>query len=184
MENKHLKVVAFAASNSSVSINRRLIDYAAAMLKEEVAPHAIVNLLDLNDFEAPIYSFDREKSDGIPDEAKRFFAMLGDADALLVSYAEHNGHHPAAYKNLFDWASRIEQKVYQGKPMIAMSASPGARGGASVLSAVRDSARRFGADIRGGFSVGPFAEKFDLDRGCLTDSEQIEHLREALRQLL
>jgi len=76
----------------------------------------------------PLYSEDREKKLGQPDAAKRFFNKIGTADALLISYTEHNGSFTAAYKNLFDWTSRIDPKVYQGKSMVLLSTSPGPGG--------------------------------------------------------
>jgi NAD(P)H-dependent FMN reductase len=60
-------------------------------------------VLDLNDYEMPIYSIDRETEDGIPEEAQRFYDELGAVDAILISFAEHNGAYTAAYKNIFDW---------------------------------------------------------------------------------
>jgi chromate reductase len=45
-----------------------------------------------------------------------------------------------AYKNLFDWASRKKREVYQDKPIIMLSTSPGAGGAKSVLSAATESA--------------------------------------------
>jgi len=55
------------------------------------------------------------------------------ADALLISYAEHNGNYSAAYKNLYDWASRIDAKVFQGKPTVVLATSPGPGGRRSTL---------------------------------------------------
>mgnify|MGYP001803843157 CR=1 FL=1 len=81
----------------------------------------------------PIYSIDREQASGIPQQAQDFFAKIGSADALLISYAEHNGFYTAAFKNIFDWCSRVDTKVFQDKPMVILSASLGPNGGAIVL---------------------------------------------------
>ena len=164
-----MKILAFAASNSAQSINKQLVTHAADVLKSQIEPGAEIEILDLNDFEMPIYSIDREQADGIPDAAQIFFDKIGSADALLISYAEHNGFYTAAYKNIFDWASRIEMKVFQDKPMVAMSASMGPGGGANVLKAASDSAPFFGANIVGSLSVGPFSEKFDTETNSLKD---------------
>ena len=50
------KILAFGASNSINSINKRLASYTAKM----ISPVESV-IIDLNDFEMPIYSEDREK---------------------------------------------------------------------------------------------------------------------------
>lgn len=179
-----MKILAFAASNSRKSINRQLVNHAVSVLHSEIASDAQIETLDLNDYEMPIYSIDRETADGIPDAAQLFFDKITAADALLISYAEHNGFYTAAYKNLFDWASRIEMKVFQGKPMVIMSASIGRNGGANVMKAAIDSGPHFGADVRGHFSVGPFAVKFDEASQSLSDSALAIKLRQSLAILL
>ena len=57
-----------------------------------------------------IFSEDTEKENGQAEGAKAFLAEIAQADALIISFAEHNGSYTAAYKNLFDWSSRIERK--------------------------------------------------------------------------
>ncbi len=178
-----MKILAFAASSSNQSINRQLVDHAAAVLCKEIASYAQVEVLNLNDYEMPIYSIDREMADGIPDAAQLFFDKIAAADALLISYAEHNGFYTAAFKNLFDWASRIEMKVFQGKPMVIMSASIGNNGGANVLKTALDSAPHFGADVQGSFSVGPFADKFESETQGLSDPDLASTLRQSLASL-
>lgn len=178
-----MKILAFAASNSAQSINKQLVTHASEVLKAEIETGAEIEILDLNDFEMPIYSIDRESTDGIPAAAQIFFDKIGAADALLISYAEHNGFYTAAYKNIFDWASRIDMKVFQNKPMVIMSASMGPSGGANALKTAVDSAPFFGANILGSLSVGPFSEKFDAGIGGLTDPELAATLRQSLAAL-
>jgi len=78
-----MKIVAFGASSSKQSINKKLATLAANTFKEQVEATAQIDILDLNDFEMPIYSTDREKADGVPELATSFFKKIGDADALL-----------------------------------------------------------------------------------------------------
>ena len=56
-----ITILAFAASNHSNSINRKLVEHAARVFKADVLPDAVIETLDLNDFEMPIYSQAREK---------------------------------------------------------------------------------------------------------------------------
>jgi NAD(P)H-dependent FMN reductase len=176
-----MRVLAFAASNSRQSINQRLVRHAADVFRSEFVPAAEIELLDLNDYDLPLYSIDRETEGGIPERAQQFYDKIGAADAVLVSYAEHNGSYTAAFKNIFDWASRIDMKVFQGKPMVILSASIGKHGGAGVMRTALDSAPYFGADVRGHLSVGPFSEKFD--DGRLTDDALAKALRDAVSNL-
>ena len=175
-----MKVLTFAASNSRNSINRQLVTYASKLLAERIGPDVEIELIDLNDYEMPLYSIDRENESGIPDAAHRFLKQVCEADAILISFAEHNGAYTVAYKNLYDWTSRIEAKVYKGKPMVLLATSPGARGGRNVLNIALDALPRFGADIRGSFSLSKFNDNFDREAGCLTSAEHIEKLIEAL----
>ncbi len=128
-----MKTAAFAGSTSSKSINKKLVTYTLQQFKNQE-----VELLDLNDFEVPIYSMDREEELGIPEAILELANKLDDADLILLSLAEHNGSYTAAFKNTYDWLSRIkERKVFSEKPVFLMAVSPGGRGGAGVLEAAK-----------------------------------------------
>ncbi len=177
-------ILAFAASSSSTSINKSLVTHAANVLKAELLPSAQITTLDLNDFEMPIFSVDREQAGGIPEQAQTFFKAIGDSDALLISYAEHNGSYSSAFKNVFDWCSRINAEVFQNKPMIIMSSSPGPYGASNVLKTANDSAGFFAADIRGSLSVPNFYDTFDTENGKLSDDKLSAELRTQLAKLV
>lgn len=161
-----MKILAFAASNSRSSINKSLVTYAANLVKG-----ADVDILDLNDFEMPIYSSDREDESGIPPLAQAFFAKITEADAIMISFAEHNGSYTTAYKNIFDWMSRIDMKVYQGKPTVLLATSPGPGGASTVLSAAKTSAPYFGMDVKANLSVGRFYDEFDMEKAEFNNGE-------------
>jgi len=161
-----MKVLAFGTSNSRHSINQSLAQYAAGLL-----PGAEVETLDINDYEMPIFSIEREQTLGQPDQARAFLQRISKVDALIVSFAEHNGNLTAAYKNLFDWSSRIDTKVYQGKPVVFLATSPGKGGAATALKIAVDSAPYFGADLRGSFSVPDFTNNFNSDRQDMTNTK-------------
>ncbi|MEO0576921.1 MAG: NAD(P)H-dependent oxidoreductase [Pseudomonadota bacterium] len=179
-----MKLLAFAASSSRHSLNRQIVDYAVQVLQTSLDSDASVQRLDLNDFEMPIYSIDREKEDGIPAAAVSFLKAIRDADAILISLAEHNGSYTAAYKNIFDWMSRLDAKVYQDRPMVLLSTSPGARGGASVLNSAVDSMQYFGGQVKAHLAIPRFNEVFDTETGQLTDQKLAVLLRDALATLL
>lgn len=178
-----MNIIAFAASSSRESINKQLVTHAAQHYQSKVDSDTQIEILDLNDFEMPIYSIDRETLAGIPDAAHVFFQKITDADALIISYAEHNGIYTAAFKNIFDWASRIQRKVFQDTPMVIMSASVSKNGGANVLKVAIDSAPHFGANVVASFSVGPFSDVFDSSEGCLSDPELVQSLHSSLTKL-
>lgn len=174
-----MKVVAFGASTSTTSINKKLAAYAASL-----AGGSATEILDLNDFEIPLFSEDKEKEIGQPEAAARFLERLGTADYLIISFAEHNGAYSAAYKNLFDWCTRINPKVFQSKPILLLSTSPGGRGGKSVLELATNAIPRFGGDVRASLSIPNFYENFDIDRLELSNTELKAELVSSIAKLI
>ncbi|MCS4304983.1 MULTISPECIES: NADPH-dependent FMN reductase [unclassified Chryseobacterium] len=156
-----MKILAFAGSSSSTSINRELVKF---VLKD--FQHEEINLIDLNNFTMPVFSVDLEKK-GFPDEAHHFLKAIEECDVIICSLAEHNRSYSAAFKNLFDWASRINVKVFQNKPMLLMSTSPGGYGGGNVMDTAKTFFPQFAADIKDTFSLPKFYENFDLESGVI-----------------
>ena len=150
------KIIVFGASNSQSSINKQFAHYAAQQLK-----NIEIELLDLNDYEMPIYSIDRERENGFPKEAVEFKQKIRDCDGVLVSFAEHNSAYTAAFKNIYDWISRVEKDVWLNKPMLLLSTAPGPRGGLGVLELAHNRFKRGNENIVGTFSLPSFGENFD-----------------------
>jgi len=173
-----MKILAFAATSSSKSINRQLVRYAASQLES-----AETELLDINDYELPLFSEDREAELGQPELAKAFLDKIGNSDALIIAFAEHNGSYTAAYKNLFDWASRINPKVFQNKPMVLLATSPGPGGASSVLATTTTSAPFFDGVVKASLSVASFFENFDSEQGRITDKNINTQLLTAVSRL-
>ncbi|MGK0185268.1 MAG: chromate reductase [Verrucomicrobiales bacterium] len=171
------KILAFGASTSSTSINRKLANYVAGQV-----PDSEVTDLDLRSYILPIYSSDEEELNGIPKDAQAFLDTIRAHDVIVVSLAEHNGSYAAAFKNLYDWTSRIEQKLWSEKPMLLLATSPGGRGGATVLEAAKATFPRMGADLRATFSLPSFYDHFS-DADGITDAGLRDALSEALRSL-
>ncbi len=168
------KILAFGASNSSRSINKQLATWAASQI-----PDTTTTLIDLNDFEMPIFSIDREEQQGIPETAVRFQSLVTSHDGILISFAEHNGAYSTAFKNIFDWGSRLEGKIWAEKPMFLLATSPGGRGGASVLEIA---SKRFpfnGGKVEATFSLPFFQKNFNESQG-ITDEELKNNFQEQL----
>lgn len=169
-----MKILAFGASNSSKSINRRLAYWASHKIEG-----AEVTFIDLNDFEMPIYSPDREKSDGVPDPAHTFKQLIRESDGIVISFAEYNGSYTAAFKNIFDWMSRLEKPIWMNKPMFLLSTSPGQRGALGVLSDALEKFPYQGAVVAGSFSLPFFADNF-TDEDGITNEDLLLRFEEQL----
>ena len=167
-----MKIIAFGGSPSKNSINKKLATYAASLFEK-----ADVEVLDLNDFQMPLFSVDIEVEIGQHPLAKAFLAKIGTADILVVSLAENNGNYSVAFKNIFDWCSRLGAKVFQDKPMLLMATSPGARGGASVLEIAKNALPRYGANIKGTLSLPSFNDNFDVEKGKISNEELDNQLK-------
>lgn len=170
------KIIAFGGSSSKNSINKKLANYTAGLFE-----NTSVEILDLNDFEMPVFSVDKEEN-GFPKEAQNFLDKIEEADLLVISLAEHNGAYSAAFKNILDWTSRINGKVFQGKKMLLMATSPGARGGQSVLEIAKDRFPRHDANLAGTFSLPSFYDNFDEEKG-ITDEDLKKELLEIIKSI-
>ena len=149
------KILAFAGSNSKTSINKALAIYAASLVE-----NAETKVLDLNDFELPIYGVDLENEIGIPENAQKFLEAIKASDGIVLSLAEHNGVYTTVFKNLFDWMSRIDGKLWSEKPMLLMATSPGARGGETILEIAKGRFQFMGGNIITDFSFPSFGDNF------------------------
>ncbi|NML70994.1 NAD(P)H-dependent oxidoreductase [Chryseobacterium sp. RP-3-3] len=168
-----MKILAFAGSTSSTSINRELVKFVLKDFQNEE-----INLIDLNDFTMPLFSVDLEKK-GFPDEAHHFLKEIEECDVIICSLAEHNRSYSAAFKNVFDWSSRINVKVFQNKPMLLMSTSPGGYGGGNVMNTAKTFFPQFAADIKDTFSLPKFYENFDLESGVI-NPDMLKELKDKI----
>lgn len=173
-----MKLLIFAASNKRLSINKIFVQYAAQLVEG-----ASIELLDLNDYEMPLFSEDIEKEAGHPPKAHQFLSKIAECDALMISFAEHNGSYSVAYKNIFDWCSRINNKVYQNKPIVLLATSPGEGGGGNVLAAAKNSLPYFNGIVKESFSLPAFYDNFDVENNTLREPALIEKLRTVVNTL-
>lgn len=167
------KITAFAGSNSKQSINKQLAVYASGLVE-----NATVTVLDLNDFQLPLYGIDYELDNGIPETAHQFFEHIKHANGIILSLAEHNGSYTVAFKNVLDWLSRIEKKCWNNLPMLLMSTSPGGRGGQTVLQSAKTSFPHLGAQLVADFSLPSFSQNF-IDNTIVNSD-----LKQALQQAI
>ena len=171
-----MNIITFGASNSKNSINKKLATYAASLFE-----NANVEVLDLNDYEMPLFGVDVEKTIGQHLLAKQFLEKISNADLLVISLSENNGNYSVAFKNVFDWCSRITGKVFQEKPMLLMATSPGMRGGTNVLEIAKNAFPFYGGNIKATFSLPSFDANFDINMGTISNAELDMQLKEIVK---
>lgn len=168
------KILAFGGSTSTTSINKQLATYASSLVEE-----TNVEVIDFNEYPAPIYSTD-EEANGFPESLVALSESMKGFDGYIVSLAEHNGSYAAAFKSILDWLSRINRSIFNEKPVLLMSTSPGGRGGASVLANASAYFPHAGASKVITYSFPNFFENFK--EGKIIDEELKNTLEEVIKE--
>ncbi len=173
------KILAFAGSNSSTSINHQLVSYVASTIKDHD-----VSVIKLTDYPLPIYSEDWEKEKGFPSELSSLLEKIKEADGLLISVGEHNSGISAFFKNITDWLSRIDRNYGEGKKALIFSASPGGRGGLSANQYISGALPRTGAEVMGSVTFPSFYKNYSVEESKIVDGELSETVSKALTTFL
>jgi chromate reductase len=171
-------VLVFAGSARRDALSKRVATAAAASIQ---AAGADATLIDLADFDLPLYSGDLEASAGIPDAAHRLQALIAGHDALLIVSPEYNGSMTPLLVNTLDWCSRSDRQgrqpsglaVFAAKPAALIGSSPGALGGLRSLMHLRDLLAYLGMlVIAPQFAVARAHEAFDAQGRFVDDRQQ------------
>lgn len=171
------KIITLGGSNSKKSINKQLAEYTGSLLEGV----EVINL-DLNDFDLPLYSIDVENEQGFSKDLLALNEIVEVTDGIIISLAEHNGAYSAAFKNAFDWLSRIDGKVWKNKPMLLLSSSPGGRGGQSVMEIARNRFPFNGGNIVGSMTFPFFNDNFK--EGQVVNVELNDKLLDLTKELM
>jgi NAD(P)H-dependent FMN reductase len=135
------KLVALAGSTRRGSLNRAVLATASIAASSAGANLTVV---DLNDYELPLFNQDLEDAEGMPDAAKRLKALFRNSDGFIFASPEHNSTYSALLKNTIDWCSRAESDdepplvAFAGKSAVLLGASPGPLGGLRGLFTLRE----------------------------------------------
>lgn len=171
-------ILALAGSNSSTSINFKLVQYTAGLID-----HKQVQLLNMANYPFPLYSEDNEREMGFSNSLVELRDDIMKANGVIISLNEHNSNPSAYFKNVLDWLSRLERNFLEDTAVLLMSTSPGKRGGIGSLEIIEKLLPRFGANISATFSLPSFYENFDPEKG-ITDSTLAEKHKMALTEFL
>lgn len=171
-------ILAFAGSNSSTSINYKLVKHTASLVKGHQ-----LSLMNMANFPFPMFSEDHEKEKGFSNSLIEIMKDIKNADGLIISVNEHNGNVSAFFKNFLDWLSRLDKNFLEGKKVFLMSTSPGKRGAIGAFEITNNILPRFGAAAVFGFSLPSFYDNFEDSKG-ITNSELSETHKTNLKAFL
>ena len=152
-------ILAFAGSNSSTSINHQFLTHIAKRIKGHE-----MKIIQLTDFEIPMFSEDLEKERGFPVDVQVIKNLIAEHDALIISVNEHNRNVSAFFKNLIDWLSRIDRNFLADKKILLISTSNGTQGAAAALDYTKEILPRFGGQVIESFSFPSFKDNFEDDK--------------------
>jgi chromate reductase, NAD(P)H dehydrogenase (quinone) len=111
-----------------ISGSLRRGSFNSALLRAAVPLMPAGSQLDIASIEdIPLYNGDVE-SEGIPAAVSALKDRIAGADGLLLCTPEYNNSIPGVMKNAIDWLSRPSDdiaRVFGGKPVAVMGASPG-----------------------------------------------------------
>ncbi len=170
-----VKILAFSGSTREGSLNQKLVHVAALGAKEAGVE---VTIIDLRDLPMPLYDTDLETQSGLPENVKRFKALLKEHHGLLIATPEYNGSYTGVLKNAIDWASRPAEgeaplECFTGKWAALVSASPGGFGGMRSLAALRLLLGNIGVNLLAEQIAVPQAhEAFDETNQLKTPKQQ------------
>lgn len=114
------------------SFNLRLLRAAA----EAAPPGTTVEIASIR--EIPLYDGDLEAEQGVPAAVEQLKDRIAASDGLLIATPEYNNSVPGVLKNAIDWLSRPPAdipRVFRGRPVALLGASPGPRGTALAQAA-------------------------------------------------
>jgi chromate reductase, NAD(P)H dehydrogenase (quinone) len=173
------KILAFAGSNSSTSINHTLVYFVASHIKDHD-----VKVIRLSDYPLPMYGEDLEKNEGFPSQLKELLNEIRSADGLIISVNEHNSGVSAFFKNVVDWLSRIDRNYLEGMKILVMSTSPGKRGGVSALEYSKNVFHRTGGEVVDAFTFPSFYENFSREDDTIENEELSATVIKAIQKFL
>jgi chromate reductase, NAD(P)H dehydrogenase (quinone) len=181
------RILFFAGSSRTDSLNKKLARYASTVAKEAGAD---VTVIDLKDFEMPLYNGDQEAEQGIPENAKRLKQIFVEHDGFFIASPEYNSSFSPLLKNTLDWLTRPHQEnetplsAYAGKVAALGAISPGALGGIRGLVPLRMMLNNIMVTVVPMQAAISFGLKAFDETENLQDEGQKQMLEKTIRQLV
>src|SRR5207248_5787020 len=168
-----MRILAFAASLRSASLNHKLIQLAARLAAREGAE---VDVVRVREFDMPLYAGDEDTAHGLPEGARKLQQRVEGAGALMIAVPEYNYSIPGPLKNAIDWVSRARPMPWRGRAVYLMSTAPSPMGGVRGLWQTRIPLEGCGAIVFPDMFALPHGTTAFDERGGLRDAASFERL--------
>ncbi|MEK7466713.1 MAG: NAD(P)H-dependent oxidoreductase [Planctomycetota bacterium] len=181
-----LRVLVVPGSLRADSWNRKLAGVAADAVRAAGGEATLVNL---RDFDLPMFDEDCEKAQGMPEGGKKLKELFATHPAHVYCSPEYNSSISGVLKNAIDWASRGAAGepplvAFRGKVAALLSTSPGALGGLRGLVHLRSILGNIGVLVLPDqVAVMKSHEAFDA-QGQLKDARQAESVKKLAAELV
>jgi len=168
-----MNIVTLVGSLRKESLNMQLFK----TMEERYQGKLNLTLADI----ASLPFFDQDEENNPPQVVKEFKEAISKADGVMIITPEYNWSVPGVLKNALDWASRVD-KVFVGKPVMALGATPGMLGTVRAQMHLREILSSPGLQAKilppGGNEVlvGMATQKFDQQKGRLVDEGTLSFL--------
>ena len=179
-------ILIFAGSARQGAFSKQLAAAATTLIMGEGGKPTLV---DLADFEIPLYNADLEAGGGIPQPVIDFRRLVASHDGMAIATPEYNGFVTPLLLNMLCWASRPSPgddfgTVFQGRPVALMASSPGRLGGVRVIPRLRDVVAELGMIPVPGFVTVPAAASAFTEQGRLAERRTEDDLVNLVRRLI
>lgn len=177
-----VKLVGVSGSLRKASLNAALLRAASGLMPSG-------SQLEIGTISGiPLYDGDVEAAAGVPAAATALKNAIAAADGLLLVTPEYNNSMPGVFKNAIDWLSRPPadiKRVFGGKPVAIIGASPGGFGTILSQNAWLPVLRTLGTELWNGgrLLVSRAGNVFDAN-GALTDAATRDQLTGFLKDFV
>ena len=174
-----MKIGLMPGSLRTESLNKKLLLVVSELMNRTGVE---TQLFDPKKYDIPVYDGDLE-AQGLPSGVKELHRDWSTCDAIIIASPEYNGGIPGPLKNLLDWLSRISPSAYVNKPLLVISASPGALGGIRAISGTKTILENLGSFVFPSVFCLGNAQR-SLESGMQNDPATHERLEKLLTEFI
>ena len=181
-----LRISVISGSSRAGSYNLKLAMQLASMAETTDTEASLINL---KDFEMPLYNGDLEDTEGLPGAAKLLKRQLRESTGLIITCPEYNGFMTPVLINAIDWCTRSEDASvdlsgFDGKTVFVASASPGPGGGSRAATHLKTLLSGVGCMVFPQSVTVPSAYNAFDDEGKLVDEALVKKAEQLVEKFV